>query len=92
MKYLPSCFGINGAIICIATLFLADSVDLAEYLGLFLLSILTLFSKWLGNFKNQTGAHRWARGAPLRPPFVASLLSPASAPPLGPIGVPPLVF
>ena len=35
MKCLPSCFGINGAIICIATLFLAERVDLAEYLGLF---------------------------------------------------------
>ena len=35
---------------------------------------------------------RRARGAPLRPPLVASLLSPASAPPLGPDGLPTCVF
>ena len=31
---------------------------------------------------------RWALGASLRPPFGASRLTPASAPPLGPGGVP----
>ena len=35
---------------------------------------------------------RRALGAPLRPPFVASLLSPASAPPLGPDGLPTCDF
>ena len=38
--------------------------------------------------KNHTGVHRRALGAPLRPPFGASRLTPASAPPLGPGGVP----
>ena len=58
----------------------------------FLLSILTLFSWCVIKLKNHTGAHRRARGAPLRPPFGASRLSPASAPPLGPGGVPPCDF
>ena len=36
--------------------------------------------------------HRRALGAPLRPPFGASRLSPASVPPLGPGGAPPCDF
>ena len=49
---------------------------------------MTLFSRWVVNLKNHMWGSRQARGAPLRPPFGASRLTPASAPPLGPGGVP----
>ena len=42
----------------------------------------------MGKIENGVWAHRRALGAPLRPPFGASRLTPASAPPLGPGGVP----
>ena len=42
--------------------------------------------------KNHTGVRRRALGAPFRPPFGASRLSPASATPLGPGGAPPCDF
>ena len=42
----------------------------------------------MDNIENRVWAHRRALGAPLRPPFGASRLTPASAPPHGPGGVP----
>ena len=43
---------------------------------------------WVEKFENPARGSRRALGAPLRPPFGASRLTPASAPPLGPGGVP----
>ena len=53
-------------------------MDFAEYIELFC-RITWCFSRWKFKFEK----------TPLRPPFVASLLSPFSAPPLGPVGIPP---
>ena len=58
----------------------------------FFAEFLTLFSRWVVKLKNHTEFQRRALGAPLRPPIVASLLSTASAPPLGPDGAPPCDF
>ena len=46
------------------------------------------FPNRIWNLKNHMWVAPRARGAPLQPPFVASLLSPASAQALGPSGVP----
>ena len=77
------CFGINGSIICIATLFLADSVDLAEYLGLFCWVSWLCFHDGWENWKITRGCTTGLSG--LRSGLRSSLRS-SLRPPLRPSG------
>ena len=62
-----ACKGVreHGAFIYTATLCLADNVDVVQYLGIFLLSI--LISRFVVKLKNHMGAHRQPLAVERRP-------------------------
>ena len=80
-------FGINLAIIRIATFFLLSSVNFADSSD-FRADSWTFFSRWRGNIENRIWAHRRARGAERRPERGAKRRTEAGAEPRGPAAVP----